>query len=298
MKIVGIPYGNMNTATTRIRFHSFLDALPEGHEWSVCDGDPHGDILYIQKKADEDAFRMVEKAQRHGMKVVYDLDDEIKTEPGKWRDRMVRLVDMVTTDMPEWAEKLTSHGAKIVRVVPDCVDYHGQYEPYGVREEAKSVVTFGNTPSVLAAVDYIDYLHLPFQTTYITSRPQSDFTRAQFKEWKLDGFIKELTIHDWCFLAQPFGGKTKSNNRLLVCMALGIPTLVTDSPAFSQTMERVGYPSLIVRNSDDVVIKLCAYSDPNIRRSISCAFQSVALDYRPEASAIKLLAVFNEILGG
>ena len=296
MKVLGIPYSGLDSATTRIRYHSFLKYLPEGFKAKEFKGKFNGDILYIQKKADPETIEIALKAQRKGMKVIYDLDDDFQDHPKKKREKMVALADAVTTDVQEWTVDLLRHATGPVHVVPDCVDYDGHDGEHFSLCHIEQVVTFGNTESVTDAASYID--GLPYRVSYITNREMTKYRNAEFIEWDRRSFILQLQCQDICFLSHSTKGKTKSNNRLLVCMKMGIPTIVSDAISYRRTLEAISHEWLIAHNQKEVEQIIERLKPDAVRLNVKYTFREAAKAYTPEISAARLASVMKEVMNG
>ena len=290
MKISAIPYSNMDTATTRLRFYAVLNALPSEYTWSKCNKLAEGDILYIQKKADRDTLRTAMAAKDKGIKIVYDLGDPAIYDEEHHRITMLRLANVITTDTENRKTELLQYVKNIV-VVPDCIDYEGTYRTFEYAPEIKRIVTFGNTESITAAAPYMN--PLPLKKVYITNNKRPCFPDAKFVEWKYDSFIKNLAKNDLCLLVQ--SNHSKSNNRLLVCMRLGIPFVVADSPSYRETVKATGLKHLIVKDSIDIeaVIISCMSESLDMRFMTSMIAVKHVMNYTASKSALKLAEAFK-----
>jgi len=287
MKISAIAHGDMDSATTRIRLYSILAALPPKYTWSLCKKKAVGDILYVQKDASERTLSIAERAKREGVKIVYDLGDPVEREH---RVAMLALADIVTTDTNE-RKRILSAYAKTISVVPDCIDYEGKYLDFECAPQVQRIVTFGNTESIEGSASYIN--GLSFIKVYITNRESGCFDNAKFVKWKYHSFIKELAKNDVCFLAQ--SNDAKSNNRLLVCMRLGIPFITNDSVSYRTTLTYAGLDFLIAKDAADIgrIIKTYMSGDNDRRLEIAQAARKYVEKYSSENTAKKLAEVFE-----
>ena len=72
--------------------------------------------------------------------------------------------------------------------------------------------------------------------------------------WRLESFPNTIKLFDGCILTH-YGddrGNAKSNNKLLNCMAIGIPTIVSPTVSYETTMNETGFKFLVCRNDGDI----------------------------------------------
>lgn len=291
MRIMGIPKSNKDSASCRIRFFAFLEATGQG--WEYYRGKIHGDVLYIQKTTDKHAAKAARSAKRYGMRVVYDMDDVRKDWASKGYDQIIESADAVTTDTEERAEVIRSHTNKPVFVVPDCIDYGIVIGETNILrgKPQYGLVTFGHNSTVRYAEPYMAGLN---KISHISNKKVKGLGR--FIEWNRKTFVNNLSAFDYAFLAHKPGwqGDCKSINRLLVCMALGLPTIVTKTSAYESAMNAIGLSNFCVGSKDELAEKVQELAALGIREDMVGRFREFAQEYTPDKSAKKLMEVFNE----
>lgn len=280
----------MNSVSTRVHFYYYLSNLPDGYSWKEYDG-KFGDILYVQKKADAKTIKIATKAKRRGIPVVYDCDDNPYHRPGKDRVRMLRLADAVTTDTHKRGEQLKrAAGIDNVVVIPECIDYWPMLRKAPIRGKLSKLITFGNNSNAVNTAKYMARADVPCY--HINSKPVAG--AGKFIKWQLKTFVDEMCNADVCLLAH--NDNLKSNLKLLVCFALGIPTIVSRTRAYADTMESVGLGWLIADGPADVRRILAALKPQENRERVVLAYKTFDIESRsPKTSGEALAKVFKRV---
>lgn len=92
------------------------------------------------------------------------------------------------------------------------------------------------------------------------------------------------------------GWKVKSENRLTLKMAVGLPVIATPIPAYEPVVQQ-GKNGFLAHNEAEWLRYLSALRDPALRRSIGQQARQTALaDYSMERQAEKLLAVLHRLV--
>ncbi len=241
MIIQGVPSGEFKDGSTRLRYYHRKKYMPEGIAWKDFDGKLDCDVLYIQKRANY--IGLIKEAKRAGIPVVYDVDDGEGVRR-KGDDRPIfPLVDAITTDTEFRAKAFRKITDTPVFAVPDAIDYLDfSPEPQEIRPTIKRICTFGSFRSTNSAIPYLLPLQEKYKVSYITDRKILKLRKSKFIKWDFNKFVKKLQKHDLCILAHRNDEEKawKGEARLLTAMAVGIPTIVTDTPSFVKTMKACG----------------------------------------------------------
>jgi hypothetical protein len=307
IRIAGVPTGKITGGSVRIRYYTFLSALDKSR-CELVDDYNDADIFYVQKKSTKDVIELVKELKKKGIKIVYDLDDGdgYRDKKDRYDKKMFALADAITTDTEMRAEAFRKKIDKSVHVVQDCIDYGIKFEDWiDIREKITCGGTFG-THKVLEAT-YKDANRILSNGVclkeYVTDRILSKYNGWGYRKWDLDLFVNTIKRWDICVLLHPKNdiGGLKSNNRLLVCMALGIPTFVSDTLAYSETMKAAGLEQLVLNDwyCKKISEALFPYSlaDPIVRKGISIRMHMYAWEnYSPEISGKQLENVFRSVL--
>jgi len=296
--VQGIPSGDIDGASPRLRYFSRKKYAPENVVWTEYEDKLDCDILFVQKRANK--IDVITEAKRKGITVIYDSDDGSGIRR-KGNDLPIfSLVDAITTDTEQRAQEFRKITDTPVYVIPDGIDYlEAPPQPMAIRDNIKQVCTFGSFRSTMAAVDYLLPLLDKYSVAYITDRKIKKLKKCNFKKWKFDSLVFEIQKRDVCVLAHEntCEKEWKGNARLLVAMAIGIPTIVSNTPSYKETMDACGLGDLVVSSPEEVSEKLDVLKNVHTRKFIQCQFMDyVWKNYRPERSALILANVFEGML--
>lgn len=299
IRIAGIPTGKITGGSVRIRYYTFLSALDKS-KFEIVEDCNNADIFYVQKNSRKEIIKLVKKLKKKGVKIVYDLDDGDGYRDKKDRDdkAMFALSDAATTDTEMRAGAFRKKIDKPVIVVQDCIDYGIRPgDRIEIREKIIRGGTFGTHKVLEATFNKMGYFFSHIEREYITDRKLPGCDSWKWIKWHLGTFVDTIKKWDVCVLAHPENdiGGMKSNNRLLVCMALGIPTFASDTSAYAETMKAAGCGWLTMKDKGLWVV--ASLFDPIIRKSVSNKMHAYAWEnYSPEISGKQLAKVFRSVL--
>ncbi len=290
MKITAISREDRNSVSTRIHYYSYLENLPEDISWEPHNGS-FGDLIYIQKKADEKTIKIAKKAKKLGVPIVYDCDDNPYSKPGKDRVAMLKLADVVTCDTIPRGEQIKKAAGVGYTVIPETLDYFEQLKPMDVRWPVKSMVTFGNNSGSVNAVKYMK--HSPVTCRHINSKNIDG--AGKFVKWSYNTFIRDLCESEICILIH--GDDRKSNLKLLVCMYIGLPTIVSNTTAFRDVYKKIGLEWLIAKSAGDVGGIVHKLMDTSNRIDVIKSYGQYDFSpHIPGAASMKLSKIFRSLV--
>lgn len=299
MIVAGIPVKDKNSASCRIRFYGFMKHLPKDFKWKKYDGTTLYDVLYIQKLVRNWTIKAAKKAKKAGKPVVFDLDDYRINWKDKEYDRLLKYVDRITTDTPLRKAGLSERCSNKIITIPDVIDYGvSPDQRILIKEKIQTVCTYGRPLSVSQASTYFDRIQK--QCHYISGEKIKELSSYKMVPWNRKTFIKTLRQYDLAIIVHHKDDKhafMKSNNRLLVAMSIGLPCIVSDTPAYRKTMEEVGLPWLVMKDERDLPRIMERIELPATRMEIQFRFQQYAFkNYSPVKSSEKLAEVFRSLL--
>ncbi len=300
MNIIGTPIGGMDVASSRIRFYRILDSIVPKISWEIySEKSSLPDLCYIQKAAYAKTLSIVKEYIKNKIPVVYDIDDAFGVWEGMFERSMLNIVDVITTDTEERRKDIIKYTDKPVYVVPDALDYVStEEEPIKINDKIKNIVTFGSNGGVSYSVEYLSKVPTEYTVNYISSIENGDI-KGNFIKWELHNFLNNLKMNDIAVLAHPdtSNGSMKSNNRLLVCMSIGMPCIVLKTHAYSETMRLLGYDLLVANTPSDVPKIIEELKDPSIRKAISEVFIKYSWEnYNPKLSGELLYDIFFKLI--
>jgi len=298
MRIIGRPIASQETASSRIRFFNLLKHLPSDFKYELFRRNTDCDILYVQKDAFQNTIDLVKKFKGNGVPVVYDIDDDFGVWPNMREKEMIKIVDLVTTNTSARVNYLKEFTDVEVKIVPDGIDYiSGSTLAIDIKENIERIITFGNDGSIMSAAKYMSFIE-GYRKSYIGSSP-GFIKGCDFLRWSLSGFLDSLREFDICVLAHNGDqtGRMKSNNRLLVCMYLGIPTIVSDTESYGNMMRDVGFEFLIAKTPSDVPDIIESIKEKSNRDFISNKFiEHSRSAYNPKTPSLILAGLFSGLI--
>lgn len=271
LKIVSFKKKSNITASVRMRYYGWLENLPKDRYLNEeYTGHLDCDVLYVQKLATKECIKAAIKAREKGILVCYDMDDPIKIKDGNNMARMVSLADVVTVDTLPRAEQANRFTVTTPIIIPDGIDFQQKPEKIAtIRENIKSIVTFGYPANVKTALPFL--AHAGIKAAYIGKAKEKKYPKMKYITWSLDTFLDEILKHDVAFVAHgnlPLD-KARSNNRLLLCMSLGIPVITTASFAYKKDMRQCHLDKYIIKEKKEIRKALKSMADKKERENIS-----------------------------
>jgi glycosyltransferase involved in cell wall biosynthesis len=296
MTLSFLPAGGARVASSRIRVFCLLGALHRRNVRTVLGPDPAADVLIVQKRVTLEIIAAVAAARKNGALIIYDCDDLgpalDRWAPPKWRWRMIRSADLVTTNTPEArAELLGRHRARAVAVIPDAIDYFPAAPPapsVSTRTQLR-VLWFGHRRNLPLLQPYAEALKSIPRCRLIvcTNAPPSRRDRAagptpwreadedrfrhpsiSFVPWEPESFPALLRSCDLSIL--PHDGtpadRAKSANRMIASIAWGTPAIASRTPAYARTARRMGVPECLFDGPEDLPALIDSLRQPTSRR--------------------------------
>lgn len=285
MIVAGISIEDKTSASRRIRYKAVLSHLPDGFIVKKYKPNMRCDVLYIQKLLRPWTLQAAKKANGHGVPVVFDLDDIRENWTDKPYDKMFKYCSAITTDTEARAQVLREHTALPVYVVPDSIDYGIQPEDAGGNTNSmRKACTFGRWQNVRAAKTHFERYGLEWN--YICDREVAGGTCIK---WDQRTFVSELQRFGLVILAhhKHWAQEQKSANRLLVCMALGIPVLAEANGEIAKVLAECGCDNLLLEKRTE----LKAIDRATVQANF---FDYVWTRYHPCVSAKTLAKVFYD----
>jgi len=275
--------GDLNTGSSRIHginIHNFL--LKKGitstifqtnssmkHFLTLSLGERNNllnsgiNVLIFQKVYGKEAVSLAKAAKSRGIKTVFLVSDILDKE----MDRMVAVVDSLVVT----SEFLQKHYCGKYGVMPIAIDDALEIDEGVIkvheRKDSVQLVWVGHEFNwktldiVYEALRQIDDPGYSLKT--ISNHPAADVA------WDLKTVHSEIlsgdvviipTIDNICW-------NVKSNNRLTMCMALGIPVIASEMPAYEKII-KCGHNGFLARNTEDWVRCLLELKDVVLREKI------------------------------
>jgi len=259
------------------------------------------DVFYIQQEANVNTIKIAKEFKLKKIPIVYDISDDFGISGNTLAKQMFGLASAITTNTSgnkEYFEKFTDTP---IYVIPDSIDYFDERPtPIKIAKDIKNITTFGGCNVPPNTITYANVIPPKYQFNYIYGNRNPKIKKGNHIRWTLKKFIASLKNNtDLCMLIHddtPRGNK-KSNNKLLVAMALGIPTIVSNTQSYAETMKDIGLENLIVSSPEKMRTVLKQICDVNLRKVIQKRFIEYVWDkYHPKNSSNLLIRVFNSVI--
>ncbi|MFM9106804.1 MAG: hypothetical protein ACKOWF_08895, partial [Chloroflexota bacterium] len=233
------PAGTTELASSRIRAWRIAKGLRSMGLAARVGGEPGRTIHVFQKRLDEQRLAAATKA---GAITVFDLDDNILLpEHGQRLQTLafMNLIEVVTVGSQVLLDSVSQIHPR-VRLVENPVDIAADAPLRLPRPWEEAIGWFGS-PENRAALDAL-HLIVPVVT----------ITRGGHVPWKLDSIDEVLTMLDLALLPVLPGSwnEAKNANRLLKCLALGVPVLAADTHEHRRVLQEFGLPGIMLIDGD------------------------------------------------
>jgi len=234
-------FGDRNTGSSRLRAWMLADELAtRGHRVTV-NGARLASIEVFQKVRNRSR---IEAALEQGAHVVFDLDDNYFLEGVGARDEVVATMNLAS-EVTVGSYKLKISAEQFhdrVRLFENPLDVPPGTSPRPQRTWQGRIGWFGNRTN-LAALDDTD---LRQHHNVVT------VTRGGTIEWRLDTIDDTLKGFDLVVLpaSDSEWGLSKNANRLLKCVALGVPALIAETPEHARVAGLLGLPDWLLVGRD------------------------------------------------
>lgn len=306
MKISWIPFGNIDTASSRLRVYSLHEEILKKYQKidSFIGYDKKSDVLIVSKKLTDDVLKYVKEFK--GLKI-FDFIDNLTNETNFIE--MVSNCDIILTNNIYRKKQIDDLNLNTKCIIlDDCIDYN-IHECCYPKKNSGNIVWFGTKNTIHSMVPIFDFL--------VSAKKDMDMFIITKKKDELDSTFLEryknskFSYIPWCALTFPhilqcFGTSIlshrgdnsvyKSNNKLLVNIAAGIPTLVDCSFSYQHLLSTCGLDDFIIKedlgNLNELMSRLSIKSE-KIKYLSKC--QKYVLDnYCVSAITKKLLKIIEE----
>jgi len=248
------------------------------------------DIFIFQKVHNDKAIRFAKLAKKRGIKTIFIQSDLIDTE-------IIKIVDylIVTSDyLKQYYDH--NYGTNAI-VIEDAIEVDRNLVKKHSDKNRIEIVWVGykdnwkNLDIIHKALKKLN--DKSFYLKKISNHPEADI------QWNLETVYKEILTGDIAIIPCSTNewGKAKSNNRLTMFMALGLPVIVSPIPSYKKII-RNGYNGFLAENINDWVKYFLLSKDITIRRNIGMkAKEDVLKRYSIEVIGDRWLSLINRILG-
>jgi hypothetical protein len=224
----------MNTGSTRLFVYKTVDYLRQSLIHAEINGILTSDITIFQKSNQKLLIKDFKKAQQSGNYLVYVIDDYYDDI---FNRIFLKNADCIVVTTPYLQEQYSRYNANIIIIdtVIDVKDVNVSLRP---PSNFSKIGWFGNSINLNA----LTAKNIKEPVVTISSPGIGD------KIWDYNTIDTELQMLDLILIPQfktPVG-LAKSNTRMLKCLYLGVPVIVSDMPEYVKLAELVNYPSRMI----------------------------------------------------
>jgi hypothetical protein len=261
LKIKFTLFGKEDTASSRLRGFRLVRELNKLGHSAVIEGKDAADIYVFQKSLN---FAGLAEAKNNGALVVYDLDDNYLLEGvGTKNDvlRFINFADVVSAGSDLLVDTARRYHQSVY-LFENPVDVIDENKHKQNHEWQHRLGWFGNPCNLLA----LEALKLASHVTTITTNGDIPWALDTIDEelMKLDLVLIPVLVNEWTL--------SKNANRMLKCIALGVPFLASNTPEHRKMADRLDLPP------DDFLV---ADGEPWQEKIDACIF-----GYEPRCAAV------------
>ena len=208
---------------------------------------PYSHVLIVQKRIDDNSLNYLRTFK--GLKI-FDFDDPVYYHLGF--KETIELCDVVMTDTEGRKQQFDNlNTGKPCIIWEDCLDY-GLNEPLPVLEFNDKLVWFGNRENINSVTWILNEIIRNNYNLDIISNSLGITLPPQIKEisWNFEGFVNSIRQSNTCILSHAGENKDyKSNNKMLVALACGLPCIVNESKSYEELANMFNLNEFIINDS-------------------------------------------------
>lgn len=319
VKVVFVPAGNRNTASSRLRMFSVFPSVYEISSTNWVGVDDlivwWPEVVWFQKRLTPELVGLARILQKSGSLIIYDCD-ESGCDLDWWADpRLVReacgIADLVFVDTPERANYVgVLYSPKNVVVLENEIDYSSLNISACVSDRAESevmrVLWFGNNANLRGIKQFADVFSENFSLRLVTVGAGYDNVSNAFPglevechAWSESTFLPLLKSCDVTLLSH-FGSRfdlNKSAHKMITSIAHGVPALVSSTPDYSRVAISAGVPKAIFSDAISLAGALDWVSSSDVRaKYIEQARGYILQRYAPGSFARAAIFALKDLL--
>ena len=319
--IVWIPAGDRSTPSSRLRVYDVAEALEQ--QYGVKNIFPPFQLascpraVFVQKVCDRSLFPMLKQLKEKNCRCLYDLCDPIwlQTEVNRRRnwsvDEMVAIADEIITPTTAMAKAVTSRYKNCkCRVIADSIAMHApefRAPKKHIKKERLMIGWIGTAlnmvhlPMIAEPLKRLNALH-PIVLRLITAShngmiPALPEIPVEFIPWSLHDHLRYLSECDIIVIPMSIteGTATKSQNRLQLAWALGIPAVFSPIESYLELVVGQAHLGKIAETPEEWAVHLLNLVSPEERNAIGR--EAHALILKEHSLAVRLPLWADAVLG-
>ena len=293
--IAWIPIGGRTDPASRLRVFEVADALRERYAVDnlfapfVLKRAP--DVLVIQKACDARTLGLVRQLAKTPCRVCYDLCDPIWLQADEnlmrgWNvEAMLAAAHRIVVPTTAMAEAVRRQYPKAdIRQIPDAINTDDPIlRPRTAHEHTRpmrigwigTTLNMEHLPMLVPMLAELQRTH-PLVLRLITAAhmgmiPDLPGFPVEFIPWEITTYADRVRECDLALLPMPVTEwtRTKSPNRLLLCMALGVPAVVSPIPSNLEALTGDTPPAFVAHHPGDWLALAQRLMDPDLRNRLA-----------------------------
>lgn len=236
-----LPWGDENTASSRLRVHKVLPFL--NAKLGVPDQYEKGDVLIIQKALQYGEMR---RAQASGVPVIYDIDDNFLDQ--QEFATMAQTADLVTVGSSYFHKWFPN-----APVIDDCLDWDGTEKKSYTPSKLLGWHGYGNLGYIFEIAPRFTALGYDIRTI-VGAAYMEPYMKAGFDTlpWSLETIDKDLAETDLCafYLPEDDFSQAKGMNKLIKAWAIGLPCYASPTVEYQRVMKEACVDGFLVEDWD------------------------------------------------
>lgn len=243
------------------------------------------DVLIFFRRYTQHEFEALRRARMRGQQVLLDVCEDLFDLPFEWYRPMLALAERVICCSHALAQKIRPLNPRI-----DVIEEAAEVDfTLNCTYEARVPLTVGwvgmggNSGHAEALRPIVE--ELGYRLITIHEHDHAD-VRWELHSWQQVLAGCDIAIAPADYRQQP----AKSNNKVITCMALGLPTIASPLDAYLRIVEH-DHNGLIARSAADWKACLERLADPAIRQRIGVAGKATALRYHLDRISQRWLEV-------
>jgi hypothetical protein len=254
-------------------------------------------LIVTQKMKDEDIQKVIDfKNRRKDNVVIYDIVDNYYTD-NKVKT-IFKLCDYIVVANEIQRQLISKHINKKIFVLEDCIDYEEQLNS-NIVPVNNNICWFGNNTGLNNIRSFLlNLLSLKYNINIIgkCNYYKRYVPGGNCIEWEYNNFIYNLRNNSFCLLTHDLNQQQKSNNKLLVCIANGVPVISYQSKSYDEILRKFGLDHAIIYNRQDLINAIKTLSNPEKRQKYFEEIQPYILEnFNSQKITKKLINIFAEI---
>jgi hypothetical protein len=225
-------FGDEQTASSRLRGFKLARELTKLGHVPIIGNKGVADLKVFQKNLN---FKELGRVRESGAIVIYDFDDNYLLEGVGTRSDVIRFMnfaDVVTAGSDLLVESAKQYHPRVY-LFENPLDVIDEDKCRGFREWEHRLAWFGNSGNLPA----LEALGLSQRVTTITTNGDIPWQLATIDDELInfDLVLIPVLTNEWTL--------SKNANRMLKCIALGVPFLASNTPEHRRMAERLGLPA-------------------------------------------------------